>query len=280
MIKTFQILIFICLTTTIPQIIKATGQAPDLLVIKNDTFYLFSNPLETYLEFKSARTINGIELNGTGTGCWRGYIAFWKIDHDSLFLTNIIRQTDSGTPHFFSLKDEFGADNMFAEWFTGTIVSPRGNRLQYVHMGYLSVYEKEEYYRIWNGKVKSTESKNYVVFDKNLLYPGEKFLRDTLQQIVKSKLNSETIKELKDSDSCILEVHFNKSGKVENIDVGKSCENSLLGKSILSIAREAYTKLPSLMTVTHNNYLPPHFEIFFNAHCIKYPNDKAYGCKD
>src|SRR5665648_366349 len=112
----------------------ATGQAADFLIIKTDTFYLYSNPLEPYLGYKNVRTINGVELNGTSTSCWGGYIATWEIRNDSLFLTKIVREEESGKFQTFNLKEEFGSDKVFAEWFTGTIYSHRGERLQYIHM--------------------------------------------------------------------------------------------------------------------------------------------------
>jgi|WetSurMetagenome_2_1015567.scaffolds.fasta_scaffold127862_1 hypothetical protein len=259
---------------------NATGQEPDLLIIKSDTFYLFSNPLETYFDFKNNRIINGIEINGTSTGCWRGYIATWKIENDSLFLIKIIREPEFGKFIVINLKEEFGKDKVFAEWYTGMLYSPRGNRLQYVHMDYASIYEKEEYYKIWNGKIKSTESKNNLLYDKSLLYPGERFLIDTLSKIIKSKLNTIILKEISDSSSCFLHVQFNKSGRIEKLSLGMPRdENTLFGKSILKAANDELNKLPSLMQVTHNCYQPPHFELWFHAYCIKYPWDKEYGCR-
>jgi len=259
----------------------ATGQAADFLILKTDTFYLFSNPLEPYLEYKNVRTINGVELNGTSTSCWRGYIATWEIRNDSLFLTKIVREEESGKFQTFNLKEEFGSDKVFAEWFTGTLYSPRGERLQYIHMGYSSIYEKEEYYKIWNGIIKSTVSTNNLIYNKALLYPGEKFLHDTLTRIIISRLDSGLMKEVPDSSSCFLFVQFNKNGKAEKVKLGMSKnENTLFGKSLLKIAEEELNKLPPLMSVTHKYYQPPNFELWFDVYCIKNPKDKEYGCRE
>ena len=261
--------------------VEATGQASDFLIIKKDTLMLYSNPLEPYLEFKNKRTLNGIELKMTSTGCWRGYIATWEIRNDSLFLVKVVREDEFGKFRTFNLKEEFGTSKVFAAWFTGTLYSPRGEMLQYVHMGYSSIYEKEEYYNIWNGQVKSAESKNNLVYDKRLLYPAEGFLKDTLTRIIKLKLSLDILKEIPDSSACFVNVQFSKDGKVEKVKLGmKKDEDTLLGKSILRIAEEEFKKLPPLMTVINKYYQPPYLDLWFHAYCIKNPFDKEYGCSE
>lgn len=257
----------------------ATGQASDLLIIEKDTFKLYSNPLEPYLEFKNKRVLNGIELEMTNTACWRGYIATWEITNDSLFLVNVIRRDGADQILTFNLKEEFGTNRVFAEWFTGSLYSPRGEILQYVHMGYSSIYEKEEYYNVWNGKVKFVESKGNLVYNDERLYPAEEFLRDTLTKIIESKFSLPLLNEIPDSLACIVEVQFNDAGKVNEvkIDLKKDAE-TLFGKTILKIAGEEFYKLPPLMAVTHKYYRQPCIMLFLHAYCIKYPYDKEYGC--
>ena len=49
--------------------------------------------------------------------------------------------------------DKFADGKVFADWFTGTLSIPQGEIIEYVHMGYNSVYEKEILIEIHNGKV-------------------------------------------------------------------------------------------------------------------------------
>lgn len=80
------------------------------------------------------------------TACWRQYLGTWEIKNDKFYLLNIDGR--------FKLADD---TPVFADWFTGTLKIPQGKRLEYVHMGYESVYEKEVQIRIEKGIV--TDSK-------------------------------------------------------------------------------------------------------------------------
>ena len=76
------------------------------------------------------------------TACWRGYIGTWEVKDDRFYLGDIE-----------GLWEKEGDDPIFADWFTGTLRIPRGERLQYVHMGFGSVYEKELHVKIEEGYV-------------------------------------------------------------------------------------------------------------------------------
>ena len=66
------------------------------------------------------------------TACWRGYVGSWKIKAGRLYLTAI-------EGRFKLLGDE----PLLADWFSGTLVVPQGKMLQYVHMGFESIYEEQ-----------------------------------------------------------------------------------------------------------------------------------------
>jgi hypothetical protein len=50
-------------------------------------------------------------------------------------------------------KDKVSNGMVFADWFSGDITIPKGNMIEYVHMGYMSRYEKELVLTIENGKL-------------------------------------------------------------------------------------------------------------------------------
>lgn len=258
----------------------ATGQMADYLIIERDTFSLFSNPLEPYLQFKNERSINGVTLGMTSTACWRGYIATWRIQNDSLFLIRLIRGIELDSTIVFNLKEEFGKDKVYASWYTGTIMSPRGVLLQYIHSGYSSIHETEMYYRIWNGKIEATQTISNLFYDKQLLLPGEDFLYDTIKYLIINRFTKDMLDQIPDSTACFLQVQFNENGKVGKIEVvNEKVKNTYFGTTLVKIGWEELTKLPPLMKVTHKFYRPPYLEIGFNTHCLKYPWDKEYGCK-
>ena len=115
-----------------------TAQAGDILKFEGKTYSIASEPLYDYLNQK------GVEFISLNTACWRGYIATWKIKNDKLFLIEL--EAYSEDHNEVDLDFLFpGKNEVFAEWFTGEIRVPHGKLLQYFHIGYESIYEKETY---------------------------------------------------------------------------------------------------------------------------------------
>ncbi|RTZ96680.1 MAG: hypothetical protein DSY90_09750 [Deltaproteobacteria bacterium] len=81
------------------------------------------------------------------TACWRQYIGTWEIRDNKFYLVKLKGK--------YRLKSK---TPVLAEWFTGTLRIPRGKILEYVHMGYGSVYEKELHIKIRNGIVIKTRT--------------------------------------------------------------------------------------------------------------------------
>lgn len=137
---------------TIGNSVYATGQIPDYLIYKGDTVAIFSNPLEQYFERTGKSEL--IDFVGCGsTACWRGYKAFWELKNDSLFLRQITScHNDCGLEiKNANLNKMFGTNDVFANWFTGLLLIPQGKRIQYIHMGYASIYERELHISFKNG---------------------------------------------------------------------------------------------------------------------------------
>jgi hypothetical protein len=76
------------------------------------------------------------------TACWRGYQGTWEIVEGRFYLVGLRGR--------FRL---LGKEPLLADWFSGVLCIPRGKVLQYVHMGYESVFEEELYVKIVAGKV-------------------------------------------------------------------------------------------------------------------------------
>ncbi|MFA6705080.1 MAG: hypothetical protein WCS10_02720, partial [Bacteroidales bacterium] len=77
------IILFISITK-----VSATEQFSDLLIIKNDTFFLKTFPLEK-LKLKLKVKQSPFKYGDYGfphTACYRGYLATWKIIDNKLFL--------------------------------------------------------------------------------------------------------------------------------------------------------------------------------------------------
>mgnify|MGYP000858024971 CR=1 FL=1 len=113
--------------------LKATEQVSDLLIIKNDTFFLKTFPLEKLLIEKRIKKRPFEYNNDYGfphTGCYRGYIATWKVIDDKLFLLKVEKEDD--TNETLDLSDYFKSigytPNLIdgfvqADWYSDTLIS-------------------------------------------------------------------------------------------------------------------------------------------------------------
>lgn len=77
------------------------------------------------------------------TACWRGYVGTWKIEDNRLWLVELIGRFRLAVP-----------GPVFADWVTGVLRVPRGELLDYVHMGFGSVYEEELHIAVERGEVR------------------------------------------------------------------------------------------------------------------------------
>lgn len=202
----------------------STGQVPDFLIYKSDTLAIFSNPLEQYFELTGNTELPDFVGCGS-TACWRGYCAFWKIENDSLFLIKITScHDDCGLEiHDANLEKMFGNkfknNKVFASWSTIRIVAPQGRLVQYVHMGYASIYENELYFNIKSGILTNTtlKSNKQLVrkYDRqNLVEKNLEPILDTIFYYVKNNNNWEKLDAgpLLCDDVYILTI--NKNGKI------------------------------------------------------------------
>jgi len=202
----------------------ATGQVPDYLIYKGDTVAIFSNPLEQYFERTGKREL--IDFVGCGsTACWRGYKAIWELKNDSLFLRQITSCHKEYCPNIkdADLRRMFGTDNVFANWFKGKIIIPQGEQVQYIHMGYASIYEKELHISFKNGlskkgKIVSNEKiASRINFESKQMQIA-KNIQDTLFYQVQRKIDWDTTK-TPCYDLCAEKyvLTYNRKGKLKKV---------------------------------------------------------------
>lgn len=147
---------------------NTTAQIPDLLVLAEDTLGIFSNPLESFFDEENPRPEQIFPGGCSTTACWRGYQATWRILDDALFLIAIadccggarlsVAELDS------LLDGRFKAGKAWADWFTGHILIPDGELVEYMHMGYGSTYEQYIILRVEDGVVTKSWEANQRQF--------------------------------------------------------------------------------------------------------------------
>lgn len=160
----------------------ATSQRPDKLFYKGIEYDLFSNPLEIYFEKnpdkRPRHVYGGVVIESTDL--WRGYVATFEIKDNKLIVKDIqIHCVDTAVGSSQDISWESVIIEVFPEqkeievdWFTGLLVLPLGNLMNYVHMGYGSTYENYILLEINEGNLKTEKHFNYIEYEN---FKGRQF---------------------------------------------------------------------------------------------------------
>jgi hypothetical protein len=134
-----------------------TAQFGDRIKIDGKWQILWELPLEKL--FKTVA--NPPKFVPTSSANWRGYIAAWEILDNELYLVGFdgtpdtTRAPDMHPALPFTLDDLIAAEKrpLFADWYSGTLRIPKGEVLEYVHMGFLSTREFDHFVEIQCGRI-------------------------------------------------------------------------------------------------------------------------------
>jgi hypothetical protein len=279
--------ITVCL---LPFLANATSQISDWIIVGKDTTFTNCTPLEPYLDKKGSRNIGGVffEEEGSCTGLWRGYVATWKLEHDSLFLIRVqINYCTREHRKDLDLQKEFGTKRVFANWVTDTIDGGLGRILQYgsLAMVFGPIYEGDAKYAIRRGHLQHIQRKKYLRWNAKAVYPNEAQLKDTFMKLILRRFDQNDRNILPDSDYCVLRISFDAgTRRVNKITVrpqtlhGDGEPKTILEKMVVQEAQIALKDFPPLMKVTHGLYEMPTISIYFFSTCLKQPKEKR-KCK-
>jgi hypothetical protein len=209
--KTFLLFVFFVSTKSF-----ATGQVPDYLIIDKDTLFIQSNPLEEY--FKDHPIPDNL-ITDLSSANWRGYVAYFKFLSGKLVVENIykeeLKDSNNGKTEYIMIsmyKDIFGANaNFQCDFYSGLLICPSGDLIEYIHMGYSSLYQNYNLIEIKNGvniKSKKISGEEF-----------QKFKRDYFNYFKQSKEYKDRVKNLKEMG---MESNFsNGSFLIENPGIGR-----------------------------------------------------------
>lgn len=132
-----------------------TAQIGDRIYINNLILSLACEPFSSYLYDNKIEKL----FTSINTGCYRGYCATWKLDDGKIYLLDIEsrcslsrKKEDNSEVTVSAMEKLFpGQSNVFAYWVNGKVKIQSGELLEYVHMGYESVYETDLYLQFENG---------------------------------------------------------------------------------------------------------------------------------
>jgi hypothetical protein len=120
---------------------------------------------------------------------WRGYVGTWEIVADSLVLRKIeieerIEGRDGWRWRDVTAK-YFPGSPLQVTWYSGTLIIPRGEVVDYVHMGYGSTYER---YTLITIKAGHLERRRDMSLDEFTAYRRAKFNQFKATGAYKQKL--------------------------------------------------------------------------------------------
>ena len=207
----------------------ASPQMPDYIIYKNDTIATYNLLVEQYLqkhEQTNREQLFGLTFrDGASFSCWRGYQAIYKIENDSLFISDIIdcgslrRRAIDKNESLQKMRIIFGnklvGDKVFINWFSGDLSFPLTNKLLRWDGVFYKIYEEETVLHLYNGKLQRVENvNNYVDDPKAINRQYNAKISDTLFSFIK-KVN------FKNKDDCDCSkkylITINEGGKISNV---------------------------------------------------------------
>jgi len=202
--------------------IFATAQVSDKLIYNGDTIFFLVEPLEKCFE-DSIIYRNKLFEEQTekwySTACWRGYVAEWKIEDSTLYLTAIYQCHKNSIKA--DLKNLFGEKcvngRVKAEWVSGNLFADYGKTLHYIHMGYQSIREFEIEFKIENGKILSTKKYENKV-QKSIYTQNQK----NLMEFISKNIQWESLPLDKLPVKVFVNIYRKENGKIECEVIRKS----------------------------------------------------------
>jgi len=219
----------------ISQLSFGTAQVPDYLIIEKDTIAIFANPLEQlYNHKKRPKTFFEKESRGS-TACWRGYYAYWKLEDNRLFLIKIVdccnNKTTANLGKIFGKK--YHNNKVFADWFTGELLSPEGKLVYYEHMGYGSIYEKEVIYAFEKGIFQ----KKYILDNSKSYESIFNQKQDSLIKFLYSNIQWKNLPDINEEKKKVFVRIISGETKTQfSVEIGRGI-NDVLDKEALRVAR-------------------------------------------
>ena len=257
----------------------ATMQEFEYLIVGKDTFLLEGEPLNLILAKRNITPENFWgEKYYVSTGCWRSYIGTWEIKNDSLFLNKVVPcdyykypkgkcpTVDLGK--FF--PDKFKNNQIFADWVTADLLSPRGKELFYAYCIQEVVYERTIYYSIENGLLKKTN-----IYDNSKSIKSEYFENQSLlKKFLYSNIRWENIKsEIESTPQQVVckIISCDENAKIDSVSVLRDVPN----KALVEEAFRVVKLIPNIILI-YKKGQPYHWPDFITINFNMY-NYEKYG---
>lgn len=162
--KAFQRFIFFTALILIPLSSWSSAQLGEWIFFKGEKWKLLGKPIE-----EDAALAQALNRSLPDDICCSmvnssGYTATWAIENGKLLLYRIDLETDAKADVRLEAKQMkqvfrsyYRKGKIHARWFNGTLRMAKGNVIEYIHDGYLRMFETECILTIQEGKVVCTQ---------------------------------------------------------------------------------------------------------------------------
>ena len=224
----------------------STAQRGDVIFIYGEQWELLGDPIAEDSDlFHRVRGVLPKE-RATSSNNWRGYVAYWSVRNDIIYLDSIKvplfsfetgQECEQLIPEddIRSVFNEFYIDNeIIATWFSGNIRVGKGNIVRYEHIGYDRNVEHEQILTVKDGNIVNRVSyHNGIVVDgfsfKNLDSPN-------WQELIKEKIPFpvDNYPELagKKIKFSVTQVQIDSIGNLIDCEVSTNAKNKVLKKRL------------------------------------------------
>lgn len=149
-----KILVAILYLVLLVPILPASAQIADRLVVGEKIYRIHSNPLESFFNENPE-----LRPRGGSSAMERGYLATFELIENQLYVIDIqVQEYDVETRSFYldSVMHEVfpDEDRVLLSWYSGILIAPQGQEVQYVHWRYDTLYEEYSLFQIINGSLR------------------------------------------------------------------------------------------------------------------------------
>lgn len=143
----------------------STAQQGEYIFMKGKMYTLFTCPLEFSKDLKEELD-KQYPLTWESTDLWRGYIGYWSIKENSLYLDSLqCNIKDIGHKTIVSKESRIFQPYMTgkgvcARWFSGELRVIEGKLVKYVHSDFVTIFEHETFLTIEKGVIKGKRTEN------------------------------------------------------------------------------------------------------------------------
>ncbi|WP_345991929.1 hypothetical protein AAEU33_08095 [Chryseobacterium sp. Chry.R1] len=157
----------------------ATGQQSNFITINGKKHKLLNDPLESYFEKHPEddpiygekfvrKNEKGEEIISISTGNWRGYVAYFEIIDNELYVVDLkIEDPENDSGSMISVFNKIFHNKNFKLDYSGILTVPNGNLIRSDNFGFSRYYSSYLILTIDNGtltKNKELKGEDYIEF--------------------------------------------------------------------------------------------------------------------